>query len=222
MTHSEAIARGFYDGLGRVGLAPRTRPEWDAAIVTSIAGMLSPRDRVLDAGCGYGGVTVPLARLGFDVAGIDLSPRMIADAETFAAEAGVAVPFLVGSLLDLPFSAGRFDVVLCLWSAFYELLEHDEQRLALCEIRRVSAPGGWALLEGPVFTPATTDQVESGERYGPDRRLSRDLIDGMVNPHFRHDEVSLARLAKSAGIPDFSVYVGDWAGRERQFLRFRA
>ena len=52
------------------------RGEEDAVAISSYLGEEGLKDcRVLDAPCGIGRVGIPLARLGFRVAGIDLSDR---------------------------------------------------------------------------------------------------------------------------------------------------
>jgi hypothetical protein len=113
-----------------------------------------------------------------------------------------------------------FDVVLCLWSAFHELLAEEEQFQALSEMHRVLRSPGWCLIEGPLYSPATDDEVKSGKRYGSENRISLDVISGMLNPHYYHDPDSFKRLMKKAGIESFRVSIEDWAGRPRQFLRF--
>lgn len=64
MSSSEDLSRSFYAQLGADGLAHRTRPEWDKEIVGALIEMLPEHGRVLDVGCGYGRVTLPLARAG--------------------------------------------------------------------------------------------------------------------------------------------------------------
>ena len=68
---------------------------------------------VLDAACGVGRDALELARLGFDVVGVDLSPDMIAVARQQAEAEGLNVEFLMGDLSELCREAGqnRFDAV---------------------------------------------------------------------------------------------------------------
>ena len=87
----------------------------------------------------------------------------------------------------LPYEASAFDAVICLWSAFYELLEPDEQIAALREMQRVLQPGGVAIVEGPEFVPATNEDRRSGARSGPDGRLVDSIVDGERMRQFAHD-----------------------------------
>lgn len=139
MTESENLSRSFYHDLGADGLAQRTNPVSDAWTIASITNALPHRARVLDAGCGYGRIAVPLAAHGFSVVGVDLSPEMLREARSRAARAGVKVPCVLGSMAHLPYDNNSFDAVLCLWSAFNEILEEEEQFLALGSMWRVMA-----------------------------------------------------------------------------------
>jgi SAM-dependent methyltransferase len=216
---SEELTRSFYAQLGAAGLAGRTRAEWDEQIVAALVELLPPRARVLDVGCGYGRVALPLARAGYDVEGIDLSPNLVDAARAAAAAEHLPVRFRVGSMTALPYKDGSFDVALCLWSAFHELLEEDEQVRTLREVWRVLSRGGFALFEGPLYEEPTEEEIASGARRGPDHRIAWLHINGILNPHYQHDAASYAHLCRAAGIESFEVFERDWSARRRLFLR---
>lgn len=218
---SAARSRAFYRRLGPAGLAIRTKPEWDAQIVTALLALLPATGRVLDVGCGYGRIAIPLAGRGFAVTGIDIAPNLLRAARREAAQLGVTVRFDQGSMTRLPYPSGGFDVVLSLWTAFYELLEEAEQIAALCEMGRVLRPGGLGIVEGPVFAPATPGEIASGARSGPKDRVVTDLVAGHRLRYVAHDAASLERLSEAAGVRERQVNVREWAGRERQLLIFR-
>jgi SAM-dependent methyltransferase len=75
------------------------------------SGWLQPC-RAIDLGCGTGDNAIFLARHGFDVVGVDLSPRAIARARAKAREAGVALTFITGDVTELKDVEGTFDLVL--------------------------------------------------------------------------------------------------------------
>jgi ubiquinone/menaquinone biosynthesis C-methylase UbiE len=217
---SEERSRAFYDHLGAAALAARTTAVWDQQIVARVLHMLRPGQRVLDIGCGYGRIAVPIAMAGYQVVGLDISPRLLAASWQHAHGQGVTVLWLQASMCRMPLATNTCDVALCLWSAFYELLVSDEQLAAVQEIVRVLRPGGWGLVEGPPYEPVTADDLRRGRRYGPEGRLAADVIEGLSNPRYRHDATTLAHLMQAAGLAKYRVYIEPWAGRPRQFVWF--
>ena len=175
--------------------------------------------RVLDVGCGCGRIAIPLAEAGYDVTRLDHSDALLMAARERADAANVEVRWIRESMCRMPLPDDSFDVVICLWSAFNELLEEEEQIAAVKEMHRVLRPGGWALIEGPVFTPATTAEIASGKRNGPENRISMDVVAGLPNPHYCHDRKSLAYIIERAVIAPCQIYTEEWAGRPRRFLR---
>ncbi|MHB8234447.1 MAG: class I SAM-dependent methyltransferase [Solirubrobacteraceae bacterium] len=107
-----------------------------------VAGLRLPaRARILDAGCGSGRNMVEFARHG-EVTGIELSPTSVG----LARERG-AGEVVEGSVLEMPFSPGAFDL-----AASLDVIEHLEDDLqALRELRRVVAPGGSLLVTVPAY-----------------------------------------------------------------------
>lgn len=216
---SEAISRAFYTALTPAGLASRTRTEWDELVLRDLAELLQPASRILDVGCGYGRLAVPLAVAGHQVKGLDLSQPMVDAAHENAAAAGVRIQFVVGSMTDLPYEDASFDAVICLWSAFHELLEVNAQTKAIHEMWRVLAVDAFGLIEGPSYTSPTAEEIASGHRRGPGHRVRWDLIEGRPNPHYVHDARSFGARCRAAGVTSFAVLARNWGGRPRLLLR---
>lgn len=102
---------------------------------------LSPRTRILDAGCGSGRNMVELARHG-EVTGIELSPASVA-----VARERRTGDVLEGSVLEMPFEPASFELAVSL-----DVIEHlQDDRAALRELRRVVAPGGALLVTVPAY-----------------------------------------------------------------------
>jgi SAM-dependent methyltransferase len=106
---------------------------------------IPPGSLILDAGCGNGRHTWPLAGAGYKVVGLDSSRVLLAAAHS--ATRGSRRPrFVLGSYTALPFEPGSFDAVLCLGTALGYLGDAAD-RVALREFRRVLAPGGRLVVE---------------------------------------------------------------------------
>jgi len=216
---SEELSKAFYEQLGAEGLARRTSSEADAEVVATLAGLIPRGSRVLDAGCGYGRITLPLARLGYRVDGIDLSPEMVEAASQAARTERLEVGVMLGSMTRPALEDSTYDAVICLWSAFNELLDESEQLAAVKEMRRILVPDGLLLIEGRPYHEPTEQEITEGLRRGPGRRVEWGLVEGILNPHYRHDEASLSRLCSEAGFERFEIALRPWGGRERLVLQ---
>ncbi len=104
---------------------------------------LAPGDAVLDVGCGTGTLAIAASRHvapSGTVCGIDASPPMIARARRKATTAGVDVDFRVAVAENLPYPAGRFDVVLS--ALMLHHLPRKTRQQCAGEIKRVLRVGG--------------------------------------------------------------------------------
>ncbi len=95
---------------------------------------------LLDIGCGGGLLAEPMARLGFQVTGVDASAQNVSVASTHAAKAGLDIAYrnaTVEALLDEG-GAASFDVVLNM-----EVVEHvSDPGQFLRDAARLLKPGG--------------------------------------------------------------------------------
>lgn len=213
MPYDEDLSRSFYAELGAEGLRRRTKPKWDAAITEAVAAYLGEHERVLDAGCGYGRIAIPLAARGYRVSGLDLSVPLLISAREAALAQGVRLPLVTGSMTRLPYRDASLDGVICLWSAFYEVLDPEEQVRTLAEMWRVLDDGGLAVIEASL--PPAAGAVLPADRIG------RGLVEGLPNPGYIHDLATLSNRCTEAGIGQAEIFIRDWAGRERMIVLFR-
>ncbi len=121
---------------------------WDHADpppeVLAFAPTLSP-GRALDLGCGLGRAAIYLARLGWQVDGVDFVPQAIDTARQRVQAAGVnGITFHVGPVTSLPYLAGPYDFALdvgCMHS-----FSTEELTAYHAELLRLLRPGGIYLL----------------------------------------------------------------------------
>ena len=107
---------------------------------------------------------------------------------------------------EIPFEDGSFDVVIC-----NHVLEHvTDDRKALSEIMRVLKPGGWSILQVPVFhplpektleDPSITDPKEREKLYGQDdhvRLYGLDYKERLEGAGFQVDKMVVTEMEPSA------------------------
>ena len=129
------------------------RGEEDAVAISSYLAENGLKScRILDAPCGIGRLAIPLARLGFEVTGIDLSPHLVGVAKTKASGFKLTTArarFLVGDMGDLAsrFAPGSFDAVLNVFTSIGYGSEEDDLRF-FRDARAVTERGGLLLISG--------------------------------------------------------------------------
>jgi SAM-dependent methyltransferase len=100
--------------------------------------------RILDVGCGPGRHAVALARRGYAVTGVDVSPRFLAIAAERARRAGVPAAFFEVDARVMPFD-DEFDAVISLCQGGFGLMG-DDDGLVLKRIAEATKAGGTVLL----------------------------------------------------------------------------
>jgi SAM-dependent methyltransferase len=126
--------------------ADRTGVEVDRALA-----MLGAQggERVLDMACGTGRHAHELARRGFEVVGVDISPDLLAIAEADAEAESLSASFLAADLRQLEFEE-EFDFVLNLNDGAIGYFETDEENHRTFEVIAAALrPGGGNLLQLP-------------------------------------------------------------------------
>ena len=133
--------------------------------------------RVLEVGCGTGAILSDLDT-PVSIHGVDLEPVRLLEAHLHAPEAILSC----GDALSLPFASAVFDITFC----HFLLLWVREPLQALCEMKRVTRPGGSILaLAEPDYISRVDKpdelaslgcwQAESLHRQGADPGLGRRL-----------------------------------------------
>ena len=114
--------------------------------VLSILGQVEGKS-ILDAGCGTGLNSLPLAARGADVTLLDIAPEALAIAKTYFTARQLKAKYVEGSIFAMPFPDHSFDVV---WNTgVIEHFEPDVRKKAVTEMLRVMKPDGVFLTLNP-------------------------------------------------------------------------
>jgi 2-polyprenyl-3-methyl-5-hydroxy-6-metoxy-1,4-benzoquinol methylase len=129
---------------------------------------------ILDVGCGTGRHSVELAKCGYKVTGIDLSPGMLAEAQKAADEHQVGIEFIQADATEYR-SDKLFDAVICLCEGAFTLLCMDEDPVEhdLAILKNIH----WALKDGGIFLLTALNAMEKIRRY-----TKKDIEKGVFDP----------------------------------------
>jgi SAM-dependent methyltransferase len=219
--HAErtAWATGDYDAM------MRTEGLYGVGERLTQAMHVRPGEMVLDVACGTGNATIPAARAGADVTGLDLTPQLLAVAARRADEAGVAITWVEGDAEDLPFDDGSFDVVLSSFGCMFA----PRHEVVVDELVRVLRPGGRLALvawtpEGAIgdffgtaapHLPPTPAFVDPPLAWGQERYV-RGLFEGTgVELRFARETWTITHDSVEAAVECYSTLFGPIAAARR-------
>lgn len=129
---------------------------------------------VLEYGCGNGRISIPLARSGLAVTGVDLSPEMIGDLRArLASEPADVKARVTLRRADMRTAAlgRRFPLILCPFNAFLHLYTREDVERFLARVRAHLAPRGELCFDVSVPEPS---------------ELARDPARAYFAPRFRY------------------------------------
>jgi len=152
-----------------------------------------PGERALDVACGTGVIARKVAGAvgpSGSVAALDMNPDMLEVARAAAAAEGAVIDWREGTMDDLPFPDGDFDLVLCQ----HGLQFAPDRAAVMAEFHRVLRPGGrvavctWKELSRHPYLESLNGVVE---------RCTG--IPALVQPFSLHSAEEVAALLEGAG-----------------------
>ena len=153
---------------------------------------------LLDLGCGTGNHSIPLARRGYDVTGVDLSADMIRIASRKKDLTEVATTFVQGDIRTVALGT-TFDVVVIMFAVLGYLIDDADVAAGLANVRRHLRRGGLLLLD--VWNRETVMREGARDRISVTETRGHELI-----------KASLRSLDPSGAHVNVRVRVWDIAG----------
>ncbi|MFH1779991.1 MAG: methyltransferase domain-containing protein [Candidatus Micrarchaeota archaeon] len=119
--------------------------------------------KILDCGCATGRITIPLAKKGYQVTGLDVNQPLLDEGRKKNSE----VEFIYGDMTCLPFENKSFDAVISTWSAIAYAYNNEELDSFCREAARITAEHGVILID-------TANPLE--EKNKENKRISENEI----------------------------------------------
>jgi SAM-dependent methyltransferase len=169
----------FFEGLyGRVLAAtfPQQTSHEQALLIRRLL-RVRRGQKVLDVPCGQGRITLPLARTGLAMTGVDLTASFLDRARRQASRENLKISFLRGDMRQIGFES-EFDAAFNWFGSFGYFSDADN--IGFCRrVLRALKPGGRFLVEGgnkswvlSHFGPTSEHRI-GGVRIRQRSRLSR-------------------------------------------------
>ena len=146
--------------------AARLRAVTDVEAIGSLVGPLG--GTVLDLCCGPGRHSVPFAKQGSRVTGVDRSSYLLGHARQFASAEGVTIRWVQEDMRDFK-APGRFELAVNLFTSFGYFEDPAENLRVLANVHASLVPGGAFVLDivgkevvARIFQPCRVQELPDG------------------------------------------------------------
>jgi SAM-dependent methyltransferase len=154
-----------------------------------------PGGRLIDAACGTGGISVLLAKAGYAVTGMDISPQMLSQAAEKASRMGTAVTFVCQDIRAMKVHRPA-DGILCCCDGVNYLLTDDDFLNFLRSAHRGLKKGGALLFD---ISSSQKLLAMDGQFYGEETEDSAYLWSNSVNKAGTVITMDLTLFTQEAG-----------------------
>ena len=133
-------------------------PAWADYIEKHFKRRSLPGNTVLDLACGTGSLTLELARRGYEMIGVDLSPDMLAEAAEKNRGAAPVEPIFLCQSMDRLDLYGTIDACVCCLDSVNYVTDPKKLRRAFERVHLFLMPGGLFLFD--INTPAKLESLD--------------------------------------------------------------
>lgn len=116
--------------------------------------------RILEFCCGTGRLTIPIAKYGYDICGVDYTSSMLDQAKIKASEAGLKIRFIEADIRTLNLHE-KYDLVFIPFNSIHHLYENEDLFKVFSVVKKHLKDGGLFLFD--CFNPNIQYIVE-GEK----------------------------------------------------------
>ena len=122
--------------------------------------------RILELCCGTGRLTLPIAKDGYDISGVDYTASMLHQAKMKAAEAGLRINFIQADIRTLDLQE-KYDLIFIPFNSIHHLYENEDLFKVLHVVKNHLKDGGLFLLDcfNPNIRYIVEDEKEQQERH---------------------------------------------------------
>jgi len=120
--------------------------------------------RILELCCGSGRLTIPLAKEGYDITGVDFTASMLEKAREKASAEALEIEFIEADIrkLDLP---EKFDLIFIPFNSIHHLYENEDLFQAFANVKAHLNEGGTFIFD--CFNPNIQFMVEGQKGLKP-------------------------------------------------------
>ncbi len=167
--------------------------------------------QIVDVGCGTGNLTIPLAKRGYQVTGVDLSSAMIEMAQEKAQRLGLDISFSIADMRSLSLPGQLFDTVISGCDVLNYLTREKDLRATFKVVHKLLTQGGlWFFDLNSAFK---LRQVYGNESYAD---LQEDF--GYFWDNVYDDSKDICTMELTFFVPTESGLYEKWVERHQQKL----
>lgn len=107
---------------------------------------IKPAD-VLDIGCGTGNITIPLAEMGYRIAGLDMSGEMLALAEEKARSQGLRISWIQQDMRFMDLGIMVFDLIISMTDSLNYIAGPADLLQVFQRVHGMLKTGGWFVFD---------------------------------------------------------------------------